>query len=197
MGKKTHHKTKQNNFIQDKHTSSAFCNNTAPFQQSMCMFLQTPPGGNRHQGYSAAIRSPRPMVSLQLVFSIFQTSTTATAVFAVPVNAESQASPVYLKGSAHAAIRVEAHRQASGWRDRNRDPKCILQTEPARGDSGLLAAPLSPGGFLLAQQGKGRKSKEKRSSGVSVSWLPIKPSSVDQTQQVTNNISNTRREPDL
>lgn len=80
---------------------------------------------------------------------------------------------------------------------RNRDPKCVLQTEQARRDSGLLAVFLSLGGFLLAQWGKGRKSKEKRSSGVSVPWLPIKPSSVDQTQQVTNNISNTRHKPDL
>lgn len=61
----------------------------------------------------------------------------------------------------------------------------------------LLAVPLSLGGSLLAQQEKGRKSKEKRSSGVSVSWLPIKPSSMDQTQGVTNNIPNTRREPAL
>lgn len=111
---KPQNKTKKqlHSTLPHKHTSSAFSNNTAPLQHSVCMFLQIPPGGNRHRGYSTAIQSPRPVVSLQLFSSIFQTPITATAVFAV-----SQASPVYLKGSAHPAIPVEARQQASRWRD--------------------------------------------------------------------------------
>lgn len=77
--------------------------------------------------------------------------------------------------------------------------KGVLHTESTRVDSKLLSVPpsLSPEGFLMAQQEKDRKSKEKRSSGVSASWLPVKPSSMDQTQQVSNKISNTKSKPDL
>ena len=105
---------------------------------------------------------------------------------------------MYLKGSAPAAILVKAHQQASGWRDSKEIGILnVLSRESEPGETAGCWLCLPPGGFLLAQQRKGRKSKEKRSSRVSASRLPIKPSSVDQTQQVTNDISNIRHAPDL
>lgn len=140
----------------------------APGQPSVCMFVQTPPGGSSHWSYSAAVSSPcsvhndPPAACLQFSNRRHCNSCICRACCAQPP----------ARGFFPATILAEACWWASEWKHskENRILNVFCsQQEPGQPAGCCLCLCLQEDFCWPGWPGEGRKSKEKRSSGVSAS----------------------------